>query len=244
MGFEPTELAHNGFQDRPVRPLRHPSRSRLQAIDPSTRVGNQRPRPGSGARSEGGRKYRRRREDLGAVVGDDDRVLELRGAQTVARHRGPTVGPHALALRTHRDHRLDRERHPRLQLHRRGALLVVRNRQPAVELPTDRVTAEARAPHRTRVIRRAPGSPGRSPTPARPASPLRCRGRAIPWSTRISSVERASISPTANVALVSPCTPPRKIVTSTFTISPSRSARSSGMPWQITSLTDVHTDFS
>ena len=50
-------------------------------------------------------------------------------------------------------------------------------------------------------------------------------------------------SPTQNVALVSPCTPSTNTVTSTLTMSPSRSARSSGMPWQMTSLTDVHTDF-
>ena len=48
--------------------------------------------------------------------------------------------------------------------------------------------------------------------------------------------------PTGNVALVSPCTPSRKIVTSRLTMSPSISARSSGMPWQMTSLTDVHSD--
>jgi hypothetical protein len=48
--------------------------------------------------------------------------------------------------------------------------------------------------------------------------------------------------PTGNVALVSPWTPFRKIVTSRLTMSPSTSARSSGIPWQITSLTDVHSD--
>ena len=49
--------------------------------------------------------------------------------------------------------------------------------------------------------------------------------------------------PTKNVAFVSPCTPSRKSVTSMLTMSPSRSARSSGMPWQMTSFTDVQTDF-
>ena len=33
MGFEPTELAFSGFQDRPVRPLRHPSISTLVLDD-------------------------------------------------------------------------------------------------------------------------------------------------------------------------------------------------------------------
>ena len=43
------------------------------------------------------------------------RVLELRGAQAVARDRGPAVGPEPLAVGAHRDHRLDRERHARLE---------------------------------------------------------------------------------------------------------------------------------
>ena len=55
-------------------------------------------------------------------------------------------------------------------------------------------------------------------------------------------VDTSSTSPTRNVQLVSLCTPSRKIVTSMLMMSPSRSWRLSGMPWQMTSLTDVHTD--
>ena len=64
-------------------------------------------------------------------------------------------------------------------------------------------------------------------------------------ATRVSAIKRRSASdtsPTANVMEVSPCTPSKKIVTSTLTMSPSARGRLSGMPWQITSLTEVHTD--
>ena len=57
-----------------------------------------------------------------------------------------------------------------------------------------------------------------------------------------SSRDSSSTSPTRNVALVSPCTPPMKAVMSMLTMSPSSSAGESGMPWQMTSLTDVHSD--
>ena len=59
--------------------------------------------------------------------------------------------------------------------------------------------------------------------------------------TATSCRDAGSTSPTANVALVSPCTPPMKSVTSRLTMSPSLSTVVSGMPWQITSLTEVHT---
>ena len=61
--------------------------------------------------------------------------------------------------------------------------------------------------------------------------------------TRTSWRLAGSTSPTKNVALVSPCTPPMNAVTSRLTMSPSCSARLSGMPWQMTSLTEVHTLF-
>ena len=85
------------------------------------------------------------------------------------------------------------------------------------------------------------------------AWPMSLKGRpgrtaAMPRSrhSRVTSMRRldaSSMAPTANVALVSPWTPSRKIVTSRLTMSPSRSGRSSGMPWQMTSFTEVHNDF-
>ena len=74
------------------------------------------------------------------------------------------------------------------------------------------------------------------------------RTAAMPTSrhSRVTSTSRAdssATSPTKNVALVSPCTPLRKIVTSQLTMSPSLSTVESGIPWQMTSLTDVHNDF-
>ena len=78
------------------------------------------------------------------------------------------------------------------------------------------------------------GRPG--VTAARPAA-RQARVVSTRWA------EAASTCPTKNVALVSPWTPSRKSVTSMLTMSPSRSARSSGIPWQMTSFTDVHTDF-
>ena len=50
-----------------------------------------------------------------------------------------------------------------------------------------------------------------------------------------------STSPTRNVALVSPCTPLMNAVTSMLRMSPSCNTRLSGMPWQMISLTLVHT---
>ena len=71
---------------------------------------------------------------------------------------------------------------------------------------------------------------------------------AIPSSraTRVSTIRWRSwsdTSPTGKVTEVSPWTPSRKMVTSMFTMSPSASALLSGMPWQITSFTEVQTDF-
>ena len=57
-----------------------------------------------------------------------------------------------------------------------------------------------------------------------------------------SSRSSSATSPTRNVASVSPWTPPMYAVMSTLTMSPSRSSVLSGMPWQTTSLTDVHSD--
>ena len=55
---------------------------------------------------------------------------------------------------------------------------------------------------------------------------------------------RGWISPTAKVALQSPCTPWMKAVTSTLRMSPDSITVESGMPWQMTSFRLVQQDFS
>jgi hypothetical protein len=59
---------------------------------------------------------------------------------------------------------------------------------------------------------------------------------------RMSRSDSGSAVPTAHVALVSPWTPSRNSVTSRLTMSPSRRTRLSGIPWQMTSFTDVQRD--
>ena len=58
-----------------------------------------------------------------------------------------------------------------------------------------------------------------------------------------SSRDSSSTSPARKVALVSPCTPPMNAVMSMLTMSPSLISVSSGIPWQITSFSEVHSDF-
>ena len=58
-----------------------------------------------------------------------------------------------------------------------------------------------------------------------------------------SSRASSSTSPTRKVAFVSPCTPPMKAVMSMLQMSPSSRTVESGMPWQMTSLSDVQSDF-
>ena len=78
-----------------------------------------------GRRLEGAAGLRRLRlrqgEDLVAVRGDQHGVLELRGALAVLGDRGPAVLPDLVVDRAQRQHRLDGERHARLQ--HRGASL-------------------------------------------------------------------------------------------------------------------------
>src|SRR4051794_23719831 len=59
----------------------------------------------------------RQREDLDAIGGHADRVLELRRQRTVARHRGPAVGQDFYVRLAEIDHRLDGEEHAGLQRH-------------------------------------------------------------------------------------------------------------------------------
>src|SRR3954471_18075242 len=82
-------------------------------------------------------------EDLEAVVGDEDRVLELCRALPVARHDGPPVVPHVPLVGAEVEHRLDGERHARLD-HRLvvGRRVVVRDDEPGVELEADAVPGE------------------------------------------------------------------------------------------------------
>src|ERR1700752_1783445 len=54
-------------------------------------------------------------EDLGAVVGDHQRVLELCGPLLVRGGDGPAVVPDLVVQRAEVDHRLDGERHARLE---------------------------------------------------------------------------------------------------------------------------------
>src|SRR3954453_21403257 len=68
--------------------------------------------------------------------------------------------------------------------------------------------------------------------------------RIIASGARSTSSRASSLtSPTQKVASVSPCTPPMYAVTSTLMMSPSSSTVVSGMPWQITSLSEVQHDF-
>ena len=77
-------------------------------------------------------------------------------------------------------------------------------------------------------------------TPGATTAIAACSARSVPLTSRRLS---ASASPAQNMAEVSPCTPSRYTVTSMFTMSPATSGRLSGMPWQMTSFTEVQTDF-
>ncbi|MPM79469.1 hypothetical protein SDC9_126503 [bioreactor metagenome] len=72
-------------------------------------------------------------EHLGAVVGDDQGLLELRTDAAVLGEHGPVVVPLVPVVAAEGDHRLDRERHPRLD-HRGGERrVVVRDDQAGME---------------------------------------------------------------------------------------------------------------
>src|SRR5918999_1825894 len=55
-------------------------------------------------------------QDLGTVVRDGDRVLEMGGERAVARHDGPAVREDPVLLAAEREHRLDGDREPRTEL--------------------------------------------------------------------------------------------------------------------------------
>ena len=82
------------------------------------------------------------REHLVTVVGDEQRVLELRRALAVGGDGGPVVVPDLVVHRAERDHRLDRERHPRAHDDVRPRVVVVQHLDVTVELLADGVTDE------------------------------------------------------------------------------------------------------
>src|SRR6516164_9973798 len=59
----------------------------------------------------------RQREDLDAIGGYADRMLELRRQRAVPRHRGPAVGEDLHMRLAEIDHRLDGEEHAWLEQH-------------------------------------------------------------------------------------------------------------------------------
>ena len=59
---------------------------------------------------------RQLRQDLGAVLGDGDRVLEVGGQRAVAGDDGPAVGLDLDLVAAEREHRLDGEAEARLEL--------------------------------------------------------------------------------------------------------------------------------
>jgi tetratricopeptide (TPR) repeat protein len=84
----------------------------------------------------------RQREDLVAVAGDKDGVLELRGPLLVPRDRRPAVRPDVVVNPAERQHRLDRERHTRLHDDADRGVVEVRHDQPGVERGADPVAGE------------------------------------------------------------------------------------------------------
>ena len=142
-----------------------------------------------------------------AVVGDEDGVLELRGARAVGGGRGPAVGPDDGLDAAHGDHGLDGEDHARLHAGRQRALVVVRDLRRAVEHLADAVADEG--PHDEEAGRVRVGLDRQADVGERRArpSPRRCACSRHSSVTFTSRRDSASTLPTQNVALVSPCTP-------------------------------------
>jgi beta-galactosidase len=90
-------------------------------------------------------RHLRQGQDFVAVLRDEDRVLELSGALAVLRHRRPAVRPDVVIDRAQGEHRLDRERHPRLDDGVAVRVVVVRHDQAGVERRPDSVPGEV--PH-------------------------------------------------------------------------------------------------
>src|SRR5262249_38976181 len=84
-------------------------------------------------------------EDVPALFGNGDRVLEVGGEAAVGGDRRPVVLQHPHLPRPHRDHRLDREHHAFLQHRPSPGLAEVRHLRLLVELLADAVSDEG--PH-------------------------------------------------------------------------------------------------
>ena len=150
-----------------------PSRSHPGRPAPGQRDGP----PGRDRRAAAQTCGTHRREHVRPVLGDQDRVLELRGARQVGGDRRPVVVPHAVMPVAHRDHRLDGE-HPAL-LHpgRHPGVEVVGHLRRHVEAVADPVTDERAHDTRSRAPRRGSGWRGRSRSSGRRARRRRWRAR-------------------------------------------------------------------
>ena len=180
------------------------------------------------------------REDLGAVLGDRDRVLEVRGPAAVGGHDGPAVVEQA-------------RRRPCLQ-HTIGSIA---STMPSRKLQTRGRRSRSwglRDPRASRCRsrgRRTPSRP-RSPRRARRLRPRRrcrraarrawsprSRRRARPSSCRAAAAIPRRSLPTGIVIAASPCQPSMIAPQSIDTMSPSSITRSPGMPCTITSLGEM-----
>src|SRR5689334_17034218 len=81
-------------------------------------------------------------QDFGAVVGDHQGVLELRGPLAVLGHDGPVIVPDLVVQLAEVDHRLDGERHSGLDHGFDSRLIVVQHDQAVVERGRDAVAGE------------------------------------------------------------------------------------------------------
>src|SRR4029453_15939375 len=84
----------------------------------------------------------RRRQDLGTLLRDGDRVLEMGRQRAVTGHDGPAVGLHLDLVAAECEHRLDRQADPRLELHPADAGPVVGDLRLLVHLGADSVADE------------------------------------------------------------------------------------------------------
>src|SRR5690349_18587462 len=105
-------------------------------LDPAPRCGAAAARPTHSPRSLGVRQH------LGAIVGDEQGVLELRGPATVLGDDGPAVVPHVVVGGAEVEHRLDGEGHPDPDLVVEALVVVVGDDQAGVERRADAVPGE------------------------------------------------------------------------------------------------------
>jgi hypothetical protein len=120
--------------------------------------------------------------------------------------------------------------------------VVVEDLEPVVEHRADAVADEV-TDHRVAGAGRdrldGPADGGEGLPGATASTPASRQDLAVSTSRRAIGFTR----PTQTVLEQSPWAPPAKTVTSRLTVSPERSRRPSGMPWQMTSLTEVQIDF-